>query len=207
MGVEAVKINGHRVGRESLDLEFTQRLAIHGVGAVSAEALNVEVLGAATHFLVRREADSHRAMGNPGVGHQVLCRRHDLGHAGLVVGAQQGGAGCRDDIVADLIGQSRIVLGPDHRRRVVRQFQVTPVVIPVKERLHILSAHFRRRVDMGNETDHRHIRFVRGGRYRGKHVTVFVHHDVGQPQFEALVAQPAQQIQLAGGARITVRFF
>ena len=52
-----------------------------------------------------------------GIAHQELGRIHDLGDAGLVVGAEQRGAVGRDDVVADLVGERRMLGGADHLRR------------------------------------------------------------------------------------------
>ena len=50
------------------------------------------------------------------VGHQDVDRIHDLGDAGLVVGAEQGRAVGGDDVVADLVLQRRVVGDADDLR-------------------------------------------------------------------------------------------
>ena len=70
--------------------------------------------------------------------HQVLGRGHDLGDAGLVVGAEQRRARGGDDVVADLRGERGIVGGAQHRRRIVGQHQVAAVVVAVDDRLDVV---------------------------------------------------------------------
>ena len=51
-------------------------------------------------------------------------RIHDLGDAGLVVGAEQRGAVGGDDVVADLVLQRRMLGDADHLRGIGRQHDV-----------------------------------------------------------------------------------
>ena len=61
------------------------------------------------------------------------CRGiHDLGDAGLVVGAEQGGAVGGDDVVADLVGERRMVGDADHLRRIARQHDVAALIIAAR---------------------------------------------------------------------------
>ena len=48
---------------------------------------------------------------------QEMRRIHDLGEAGLVVGAEQRGAVGGDDVVADLVGERRMFGDADHLGR------------------------------------------------------------------------------------------
>ena len=105
MRVEAVEGDRHRVGREALDLDLAPAAAVHRVGAARAEACDVEVLRAAPDLFVRRERDADRAVRNLGMRDEIGGRRHDLGHAGLVVGAEQRRARRGDDVVAHLLGE------------------------------------------------------------------------------------------------------
>ena len=91
------------------------------------------------------------------VPHQIIGRGHDLGDAGLVVRAEQGQAGRRHDVVAELRGELGISRSPGAppmdrpaapgrgRRRLVH------------ERPHVGRRHFRRGVDVRDEPDHRHL--------------------------------------------------
>ena len=65
-------------------------------------------------------------VGDLRMGHQVLGGADDLGHTGLVVRAEQRRAGGRDDVVADLFVQRRVVVETDHGRGVVGQHESWP---------------------------------------------------------------------------------
>ena len=128
------------------------------VGAARAEPRHVEMLRAAADLFVRREGDADGAVRDLGMRDEIGGGRHDLGDAGLVVGAEQRRAGRGDDVVADLLGERGIVRQPQHRRRIVRQHEIAAVVAAVDDRLDARAAHFRRRVDVRDEADRRHVR-------------------------------------------------
>ena len=62
MGVESGERDDHGVGRERLALELPAAGRIHGVGDRGAELRDVEVLGAAAHFLAGGEGDADRTV-------------------------------------------------------------------------------------------------------------------------------------------------
>ena len=99
-------------GVEVLVLQLPQLAAVHGVGRGGAEALHVEVVGAAAHLLVGGDGHGDAAVGDLGVGGQILHGGEDLSHAGLVVGAQQGGAVGDDEVLAHIPGQAGELRGP-----------------------------------------------------------------------------------------------
>ncbi len=102
------------VGAEGLVLDLAEVRAVEGVGVVGAEGLDVEVLGAAADLLVGGEGDADRAVEELGVVLHPGHRGHDLGDAGLVVGAEQGGAVGVDERVADDLGQVGVVGDLEH---------------------------------------------------------------------------------------------
>ena len=106
MGAAAPDRDAHLAGRERLDLELAEARAVERVGGLGAERLDVEVLGAAPDLLVDRERDPHRRPRLRRLA-EVGDGRHDLRHAGLVVGAEQRRAVARDDVVADPRGERR----------------------------------------------------------------------------------------------------
>ena len=93
-------------GVEILILQLAQLAAVHGVGRGGPEALHVEVVGAAAHLLVGGDGHGDAAVGDLGMGGQILHGGEDLGHTGLVVGAQQGGAVGDDQVLAHIPGQA-----------------------------------------------------------------------------------------------------
>ena len=116
-GVDVDAVHGqlHLDGAERLVLQLARLRAVERVRAARAEALDVEQRRALADLLVGREADAQRRARELRVRGQVRDRGHDLGHAGLVVGAQQRVAARGDDVVADLPGQHRHVLRVEHR--------------------------------------------------------------------------------------------
>ena len=88
---------------------------------------------------------------------QELRGIHDLGEAGLVVGAQQRGAVRRDDVVADLVGERRMLGGADHLRGIGRQHDVAAAIVPHDLRLDVLAGAVGRGVHVRAEADHRHL--------------------------------------------------
>ena len=64
---------------------------------------------------------------------------HDLGKAGLVVGAEQGRAIGGDDVVADLVGQGGVFGDADDLGGIGRQHDVAAAIIPDDLRLDVLA--------------------------------------------------------------------
>ena len=137
MRVEAVKGDGDGVGREALGLDLAAAAAVHRVGAARAEPRDVEILRAASDLLVRRERDADRAVRDLRMRDEMGGRRHDLGDAGLVVGAEQRRARRGDDVVADLVCERGTVGQPQHGRRIVGQHEIAPIVAAVDDRLDV----------------------------------------------------------------------
>ena len=120
-------VDGHPAGCtvEILVLQFTQRSAVHRVGVLRAEAGNVEQIRAAADFLVRREANAHRAVLRRVGGGEPRRQGHDFRHAGLVVRAQHAVA-AGDDHVLALQGGKEVKAVNDHA---VFQRDRLPVIV------------------------------------------------------------------------------
>jgi hypothetical protein len=154
-------------------------------------------------FLVGGEQDLQGAVADLRVAGQDRHRIHDLGDAGLVVGAEQSGAVGGDDVVADLVAQRRIVGHADHLRGVGRQGDVATLVVAHDLRLDVLAGHVRRGVHVGAKADHRH-RLVGGRRNRGVDIAVVVEVRVRDADLTQLPHQQAAEILLLFGRRIGV---
>ena len=115
MRVEAFELHGDGVGREAFEFELAAAAAIERVRADGAESRHVEVIGATTDLLIRRERNANGTMRDLGMRQKVLDRGHDLRDASLVVGAEQRQAGRRHNRVADLRRQRGIVRRAQHR--------------------------------------------------------------------------------------------
>src|ERR1700753_1341642 len=111
MRADALDSDGGDGGRESLVFDIPRVLAIKSIGEVSAELFQVDFVDAAADLFVGREQDLDGAVLDLGMIDQELRRIHDLGSAGFVVGAEQGGAVRSDDVVADLRRQSGMLGG------------------------------------------------------------------------------------------------
>ena len=129
MGRDALDGDGGAVGRKGFVLDIPGGFAVHRVGEVGAELLQVDLVDAAADLLVGREQDLDGAVLDIRILNQEPRRIHDLGEAGLVVGPQQRGAVGRDDVVPDLVGQRGMVGGADHLRGISRQHDVAAAVI------------------------------------------------------------------------------
>ena len=135
-----------------------------------------------------------------GIVDQEMRRIHDLGEAGLVVGAQQRGAVGRDDVVADLVGQRRMLGGADHLGGIGRQHDVAAAIVLDDLRLDVLAGAIRRGVHMRAEADHRHL-LVGVRRDRRIDIAVLVEMGVGEPDRLQLGGEQAAQILLLLGGR------
>jgi hypothetical protein len=87
MGADAFDREGGGVGREGLVLDIPRGFAVDGVGENRRQSLfQVDLVDAATDFLVGREQDLDGAVLDLRVVQQEMHRIHDFGDAGLVVG-------------------------------------------------------------------------------------------------------------------------
>ena len=132
MGGDTLDGDGGAVCRKRLVLDMAGGFAVHRVGEVGAELLQVDLVDAAADLLVRREQDLDGAVLDLRIVDQEMRRIHDLGKAGLVVGAEQRGAVGGDDVVADLVGQRGMLGGADHLGRVGRQHDIAAAVVPAR---------------------------------------------------------------------------
>jgi hypothetical protein len=175
----------------SPDVEPVQR-----VGARGPEALDVEARGAAADLLVGREADAQRRARQLGVCGQVGDRGHDLGDAGLVVGAQQRVAARGHDVVTLLAGQLGHRRGIEHGV-VARQLDRAAGVGAVTIGSTPLAGRVGARVDMGDEPDNGASPSTVAGR-RGHHVAVVVELGVLETRGLELVDEHPREVELAG---------
>ena len=129
---------------------------------------------------------------------------HDLGKAGLVVGAEQRGAVGRDDVVADLVGKRRMLGGADHLGRVGRQRDIAAAIVLHDLRPDVLAGAVGRGVHVRAEADHRHL-FVGGSRDGGVDIAVLIEMGVRDPHRLQFGHQQAAQILLLLGGRAGFR--
>lgn len=207
MRVGAAERHRAGIGREALPLELAAGAAVHRVGARRAETGYVEVLGAASHFLVGREGDADRPVRDLRMRQQIRGGRDDLGHAGFVIGAEQRGARRGDDVVAVALRQIWRVGLTQHHAGHVGQHEIAAVVGAVDDRPHAGAAHLGRGVDVGDEADDRYVGLCRRGRNGRHHVAVRVDSRVGEAERAQLGDEHVEQDELARRAGIGVRTF
>ena len=105
-GVDVATLDGYfgRGGVEVLVFKLADGTAVHCVGEVAAEFLDIELVGAQTDLFVGVETDTDLAMLDLRMRLKVCHGCDDLGNAGLVVGAEKGGAVGNDQVVAHISG-------------------------------------------------------------------------------------------------------
>ena len=189
----------HLARRERLVLQLARLRAVERVGAARAEALEVEAEGALADLLVGREADAEGRARELRVRREVRDGGEDLGHPGLVVGAQQRVPAARDDVVPDLLAQhrhaGRIEHGPASRQR-----DPAAVVRPVHERLDAVPRRIGRRVHVREQPDHR-----TGAGQRGEDEALIVERRVLESYRTQVVHEQPAQLELTGRARRRLR--
>ena len=179
-----------------------KRAAVHRVGVAGAETCHVEVFGAFADFLVRRERDADGPVRDLRVRHQKRGRRHDLGDAALVVGAEERRARGGHDVVAHTLAEVRRVGHAKHGRGVIGQHEVAAVPGAMHDRPHAGAGHLGRCIHMRHEANHRHRCLRRGRGNRRHHVAVGVQHRVMHPEGVQFVHERPQQHELAWSAGI-----
>ncbi len=189
--------------RERLVLDLAHDRPVDGVGEVGAEVLEVEVIGAVADLLVDREGDPRTGPRHLGMREEPRDGGHDLGDAGLVVGAEERRPVRRDDVVADPLGEERARRRREHLR-VPGQHDLAAVVVLPDLRVDACRRRVRARVDVGDEADGRPV--VAADRpERREDVAVLGQLDVGEPERTELVGQEPREIELLGRARIGLR--
>lgn len=200
MGADAVDGDGGAVGGERLVLDAARALAVHRVAEIGAQLLDVDIVDAAADLFIRREQDLDGAVLHVGIVDEEIRGIHDLGDAGLVVGAEQRGAVRGDDVVADLVLQRGMFVEADHLAGVAGQGDVAAAIVLHHLRLDVLAGHVGRGVHMRAEADHRHL-LVGVARDRGVDVAEFVEMGIGDAHGLEFGDEHAAEVFLLFGRR------
>ena len=187
-------------GREVLVVDAPDLGAVERVGEVGPVFLEVEMLDAASYFLVDGEADPKGCMLDLGMFREVRNGRHDLGDARLVVGAEKRRPVGRDEIVPDLLGEERTLGGAQHLAPIARQLDVASVVAD-HLRLHIRARLVRARIHVRDQPDRRAAR----ARERREDVAVLLEDRVFEAEVTELLREHLAEVSLFGGARVRRR--
>ena len=96
-----------RGGVEVLELQLTHVAAIHRIGPLASELLDVEVARTHAYLLVGIEGNAYLAVFHILVLFQPRHRLHDFRYACFVVGAQQRRAVCDDQVFTHVLQEFR----------------------------------------------------------------------------------------------------
>ena len=198
MDREPVDRHAHRSRRERLDLDLAETRAVERVGDLRPESVEIEVLRPAPDLLVDRERDADRCATPLGRPREIGDRRHDLGDAGLVVGAEERRAVARHDVVTDPLGQRRQLLGIEDLARVARELDALSSPRPMDDRRDPGAGDVRRRVHVRDEADDG--RAVLAGQ-AGEDRRAVVQLRVLEPERAKLLDEHAREVELLLRAR------
>ena len=205
--MDAGSVDGDLAGSgvKILILQLSQAAAVHCVGDIRAEGLQIETFGAAAHLLVGGEADADLSVSHLRMGDQPGRRGHDLRHSGLVVGPQQGGAVCCDQILPLVAGQVRELRDAQPDIQLPVQADVRSVVVLHQLWMDVRPGNGGRGVHMGDQPQGRGILTARGGGNDGEHVAVLAEAYVLGSDGPKLVRQLSGQRHLARRAGNLIR--
>ena len=189
MDVQTADGQLRRRGVEVLILNLTELTAVDGVGHRGGELRSVEVVRAAANLLVRREADGNGAVRDLRMREQLRAGGDDLGHARLVVRAEERRAVGHDQLLPDIALQRRIVPRREHRRA-ERQLAA---LIAHDARLNVFAARGGRGVHVGDQAEGACVLATGRGRQVRVDIAVFVKLRALHPERVQLVGQSLAQ--------------
>ena len=199
MDVLAADVHLEGGGVEVFILQLAVSAAVQSVGEVGAETGHIEQVCAPTDLLVGGKGHLYRAVFEIGMAQQLLAQGEDLGNAGLIVGAQQGGAVGDHQTLALAAGQlGELNRGEDGTAAF--QHQVAAVVIFYNAGLDVGRGHIVHHVHVGNKAQNGTGIAVDIAGDGAVQITVFVQPDVLQAQLMHFLLQNAGKDQLLFGA-------
>lgn len=198
---EALDRDVRRGAVEVLVFELAEVAAVHGVGEVAAEALDIEFHGPLADLLVRRERDFHGAMRQIAL-ENLLRHLQDLRDAGLVVAAEQRRAVGDNQRFAPAVLNRREIGNARDDAECLVQHDVAAVVLLDDARLHVLAAEIRRGVHVRDKADG--VLFLAVCRDCAVHVAVRVHESILDADALHFLdeVRPEGFLLLSGGDRI-----
>ena len=187
-------------GIEILVLNFSHRAAVSGVGIVSAELFQVEMIGTTADFLVGSESDLQGSVAHIAL-QQIFRCGHDFRHASLVIRTQQGGAVGDDQVLAHILLQAGII-GILHKDALfLVQADVTAAIFH-NLGLDVRTGSIGRGVHVGNKANGRQRRITGNG---AVNVAIFVHVGICNAHFFHFLHQYRTQNLLLGRRRAGFR--
>ena len=138
MHIQTMHFDFCRCRIEVLELQLTNRTAVHGVRKIATEGFDVKMIRSLADLFVRRKAYPHLAMLDLRMLYQILHRRYDLSDTGFVVRTEQRRCVCYNHVLTGITRINIIALFGLHNRG-----------------FDMLTAGIRRSVHMRDETDYR----------------------------------------------------
>ena len=194
---DAVYADARGGGVKVFVLVHAELTAVHGVAPIARKLPDVQPLRAAADLLVGRKHDAHFAVRRAG-GDELFHRRHDLGHTGLIVCAEQRGAVRHEQhLPAHVLHGGELLFRENDAVAKLDIFAGVQNLAGV----HSLAARGGRGVHMRDKREcSGGLDALRGGE-RADGVAAGVHMHIFQPQREHFPDQTARQLQLPGRGR------
>ena len=168
-------------GVEGLVADLPRFPAVHGVGEIRTELLQVQQARPVADLLVGGEGHLHAAVDKLRMGRHIFQGRHDLGDPRLVIGAEEGRpVGDHQGLspVFQQVGESG---GREHHPLLFVEDNVSAIVVFHQPGAHRVVGDLKGRVQVGIEGDDGNFS-VRVGGEGGRDVRVFVHGHIGKAQ-------------------------
>ena len=166
---------------EGLVADLPHFPAVHRIGEIGSELLQVQQARPVANLLVGGEGHLHAAVNELRMGRHVLQGRHDLGDPRLVVGAEEGCPVGDHQRLAPVLQQVGEGGGRERHPLLFVEDDVAAVVVFHQAGAHRVVGDLQGRVQVGVEGDDGDCS-VRVGRKGGRDVGMPVHGHVGKAQ-------------------------
>ena len=166
-------------GVEVFILELADCAAIHSVGEIAAESLDVELMGTQADLLVGVEADADLAMLDLGIALEISHSGDDLGDAGLIVGAKECCAVGDNQVIAQIIDQLGEILGIESDALSLVEHDGLTIIILDDAGIDMAARHVGARIHVGDKAYHRH-GTIHVGWQCGKEITILIESDIAE---------------------------
>ncbi|MPL97912.1 hypothetical protein SDC9_44108 [bioreactor metagenome] len=182
-GMDAPSVDRHPGpgGVEGLVAYLPHFPAVHGVGEIGAELLQVQQARPVADLLVGGEGNLHAAVDELRMGRHVLQGRHDLGDSRLVIGAEEGRPVGDHQGLAPVFQQVGEGGGRERHPLLFVEDDVAAVVVFHQPGTDRVVGDLQGRVQVSVEGDDGDL-FIGVGREGGRDVGVLVHSHVGKAQ-------------------------
>ena len=198
----ALKADGRLGGVKALPLQLADGATVDRVGVLAAKGLDVQQLGAVTDLLVRAKTNAECGMGQRGVLSDTRDKRHDLGDAGLVVGAQQCGAVTADQVLTHKVVQGGKLGGAHgHGLAVGGTADQVAAFVVHNVRLHAGARRNLGGVEVRDQAQGGLVLSARARRNMRADVGMFGHMGIGRAKLAQLLGQDVGKVKLNGARR------